>query len=249
MVYLDPAGTQPPGPWVEVGTDHLPDVVLEVDYSTDVRRGKLGLYEAWGFREVWVEVPEGGSPRRRPGLTIHRRVGDGYRNRGGRERRPAGLDGGGDSRRPERAGAVGGDVRRAGTRRPRVGRRRRHRPGRRPVARRTAPRGACGRAFAGIRRKWRKDGPRLFAAFCGAEASPLPSAWPRGLHEKTPPHSRPRRWSVATRRTCWPAWKRGGAEAVPATACSQPRIGHPQGERVLAGGATADRPAQPDRNR
>ena len=79
MVYLDPAGTQPPGPWVEVGTDHLPDVVLEVDYSTDVRRGKLGLYEAWGFREVWVEVPESGSPRRRPGLTIHRRVGDGYR--------------------------------------------------------------------------------------------------------------------------------------------------------------------------
>ena len=79
MVYLDPAGTQPPGPWVEVGTDHLPDVVLEVDYSTDVRRGKLGLYEAWGFREVWVEVPAGGSPRRRPGLTIHRRVGDGYR--------------------------------------------------------------------------------------------------------------------------------------------------------------------------
>ena len=79
MVYLDPAETQPPGPWVEVGTDHLPDVVLEVDYSTDVRRGKLGLYEAWGFREVWVEVPESGSPRRRPGLTIHRRVGDGYR--------------------------------------------------------------------------------------------------------------------------------------------------------------------------
>ena len=79
MVYLDPAGTQPPGPWVEVGTDHLPDIVLEVDCSTDVRRGKLGLYEAWGFREVWVEVPESGSPRRRPGLTIHRRVGDGYR--------------------------------------------------------------------------------------------------------------------------------------------------------------------------
>ena len=79
MVYLDPVETQPPGPWVEVGTDHLPDVVLEVDRSTDVRRGKLGLYEAWGFREVWVEVPEGGAPRRRPGLTIHRRVGDGYR--------------------------------------------------------------------------------------------------------------------------------------------------------------------------
>ena len=79
IVYLDPE-TQPRGPWVEVGSDHLPDVVLEVDYSTDVRRGKLGLYEAWGFPEVWVEVPAFGSPRRRPGLTIHRRSADGYRS-------------------------------------------------------------------------------------------------------------------------------------------------------------------------
>ena len=44
-----------------------------------MRRGKLGVYEAWGFPEVWVEVPEGGSPRRRPGLTIHRRSAAGYR--------------------------------------------------------------------------------------------------------------------------------------------------------------------------
>ncbi len=79
MVYLDPVETRPRGASVEVGSDHLPDVVLEVDYSTDVRRGKLGLYEAWGFPEVWVEVPEAGSPRRRPGLTIHRRGPDGYR--------------------------------------------------------------------------------------------------------------------------------------------------------------------------
>ena len=79
MVYLDPVETRPRGAYVEVGADHLPDVVLEVDYATDVRRGKLGLYEAWGFPEVWVEVPEGGSPRRRPGLTIHRRAADGYR--------------------------------------------------------------------------------------------------------------------------------------------------------------------------
>ena len=66
-----------------MGADHLPDVVLEVDYSTDVRRGKLGLYEAWGFPEVWVEVPDVRSPRqprRRPsGLTIHRLGPDGYR--------------------------------------------------------------------------------------------------------------------------------------------------------------------------
>ena len=79
MVFLDPLETRPAGAAVEVGADHLPDVVLEVDYSTDARRGKLSLYEEWGFPEVWVDVPEGGSPRRRPGLTIHRRAADGYR--------------------------------------------------------------------------------------------------------------------------------------------------------------------------
>ena len=41
-----------------VGRHHYPDVVLEVDHTTDVRRGKLVLYEAWGFPELWVEVPE-----------------------------------------------------------------------------------------------------------------------------------------------------------------------------------------------
>ena len=56
-----------------VGENHYPDVVLEVDYSTDVRRAKLQLYEAWGFPEVWVDVPER-SPWRRPhGITIHLR--------------------------------------------------------------------------------------------------------------------------------------------------------------------------------
>ena len=80
VVFLDPVRTRPRGAAVEVGSDHLPNVVLEVDYATDVRRGKLGLYEAWGFAEVWVEVPEGGSPRRRPGLTIHRRSAEGYRS-------------------------------------------------------------------------------------------------------------------------------------------------------------------------
>ena len=32
-----------------MGSDTLPDVVLEVDNTTDVRRGKLSLYESWGF--------------------------------------------------------------------------------------------------------------------------------------------------------------------------------------------------------
>ena len=56
---------------------------MEVDNTTDVRRGKLALYESWGFPEVWVEVPEDHSPSRpsglRPGLTIHLLEGDRFR--------------------------------------------------------------------------------------------------------------------------------------------------------------------------
>ena len=75
-VYLHPGTARLPGPSAMViGVDDYPDVVLEVDHTTDVRRGKLGLYESWGFPEVWVEVPDqraASSPRiRRAGLTIH----------------------------------------------------------------------------------------------------------------------------------------------------------------------------------
>ena len=78
-VYVHPRRAHLPGPKAMMaGEDDFPDVVLEVDHTTDVRRAKLGLYEAWGFPEVWVEVPDvgaaGRSRRRRPGLTIHRRV-------------------------------------------------------------------------------------------------------------------------------------------------------------------------------
>ena len=58
-----------------VGEHNYPDVVLEVDHTTDVRRGKLKLYESWGFPELWVEVPEHrpkGRPKgRMPGLTMY----------------------------------------------------------------------------------------------------------------------------------------------------------------------------------
>ena len=74
-VYLRPRATRPWGPAIEVGSNVLPDVVLEVDHTTDVRRGKLALYESWGFPELWVEVPDTPSPSRpaglRPGLTIY----------------------------------------------------------------------------------------------------------------------------------------------------------------------------------
>ena len=56
---------------------------MVVDNTTDVRRGKLALYESWGFPEVWVEVPEQSSPSRpaglRPGLTIHLQEGGHFR--------------------------------------------------------------------------------------------------------------------------------------------------------------------------
>ena len=84
LVYVYPTRARlPEGGGIVVGTHDLPDVVLEVDYTTDVRPWKLGMYESWGFPEVWVEVPQrwpGGRRRgRSPGLTIHVLEGGRYR--------------------------------------------------------------------------------------------------------------------------------------------------------------------------
>ena len=74
-VYLDRSVWRPRDPAIMLGVDPLPDVILEVDHTTDVRRNKLPVYEAWGFPEVWVDTPDEPSrnrPRRvRPGLTIY----------------------------------------------------------------------------------------------------------------------------------------------------------------------------------
>ena len=82
-LYLHPGKARLPGASaMVVGEDDFPNLVLEVDHSTDVRRGKLKLYESWGFPEVWVEVPEQRAPSRPrsrlPGLTIHLLQGDIY---------------------------------------------------------------------------------------------------------------------------------------------------------------------------
>ena len=73
-VYLHPGRDRPRGPAMEVGQT-LPDVVLEVDHTTDAYRRKIELYEEWGFPELWVDVPEAPSPsrpkRKVPGLRIH----------------------------------------------------------------------------------------------------------------------------------------------------------------------------------
>ena len=83
-LYLHPDRARLPGAVaMEWGEHDLPDVVLEVDHTTDVYRGKLRLYEAWGFPEVWVEVPDyraaSRPKRRRAGLAIHVLEGEVYR--------------------------------------------------------------------------------------------------------------------------------------------------------------------------
>ena len=80
-VYLRPERVVLPGPRAMVVGEHdIPDVVLEVDHTTDVRRGKLLQYEAWEFPELWIDVPDWPAPSRPrglvPGLTIHL-LGDG----------------------------------------------------------------------------------------------------------------------------------------------------------------------------
>ena len=77
ILYLHPGRARISGPAVVVGEDTLPDVVLEVDHSTDVRRWKLGVYQECGFPEIWVAVPWDHSTRR-PGLTIHVHSDEGY---------------------------------------------------------------------------------------------------------------------------------------------------------------------------
>ena len=83
-VYLHPGrGRLPDAPAMVVGEHDFPDVILEVDHSTDAGRGKLKLYEAWGFPELWIQVPDRPSPSRprsrSPGLTVYRLEGGAYR--------------------------------------------------------------------------------------------------------------------------------------------------------------------------
>ena len=77
VLYLHPDRVRLVRRAIDVDADPLPDVALEVDHTTDVRRRKLGIYKESGFPEVWVLVPWEASVRR-PGLTIHVRRGDVY---------------------------------------------------------------------------------------------------------------------------------------------------------------------------
>ena len=72
VLYLHPERVRLAGPWIDVDADLLPEMVLEVDHSTDVRPCKLGIYMESGFPEIWVLVPWKAS-RRAPGLAGRRR--------------------------------------------------------------------------------------------------------------------------------------------------------------------------------
>ena len=70
-LYLHPDRAVLPEGSLIIGEHDLPDVVLEVDYTTDIRPGKLRVYERWRFPELWAAAPPGA--RRRPaGMTIYR---------------------------------------------------------------------------------------------------------------------------------------------------------------------------------
>ena len=81
VLYLHPDRVRHVRRAIDVDADPLPDVALEVDHTTDVRKRKLGIYMDSGFPEIWVLVPWEASARR-PGLTIHVRRGGGYREEG-----------------------------------------------------------------------------------------------------------------------------------------------------------------------
>ena len=90
-LYLHPGRARLPQGSLVIGEHDLPDVVLEVDHTTDVRPGKLPLYESWGFPELWVVVPPAGARRRRPaGVTIHRLESGRYRSATASRASPAG---------------------------------------------------------------------------------------------------------------------------------------------------------------
>ena len=78
VLYLHPDRVRLMRRAIVVDADLLPDVALEVDHTTDVRKRKLGIYKESGFPEVWVLVPWEASVRT-PGLTIHVRRGEVYR--------------------------------------------------------------------------------------------------------------------------------------------------------------------------
>ena len=109
VLYLHPGRSRPSGRYIDVDRDPLPDVVLEVDYSTDVRRRKLSIYEEGGFPEVWVLAPPGVAAGLAPADDLRARQRRGV-SLGVGERGDSGLETRGDLRRAGRGALVGADL-------------------------------------------------------------------------------------------------------------------------------------------
>ena len=113
VLYLHPDRVRLQGPAIDVDADPLPEVVLEVDHTTDVRRRKLGIYKESGFpRDLGAGAVGGvgaGTGARNP-------CAPGGRIPGGR-REPclSGVDGAGDPPGADRDANVGGGMAGAGT--------------------------------------------------------------------------------------------------------------------------------------
>ena len=75
IIYLNAARANALDSHIDVHGSERPDVVLEVDHTTDARRRKVGLYKQWRIPEIWVEVPDAKAQSRpksrRSVLTIH----------------------------------------------------------------------------------------------------------------------------------------------------------------------------------
>ena len=210
-VYLHPERGRPDGPAIVMGEDVMPDVVVEVDNTTDVRRRKLALYESWKLPEVWVEVPDVRSPsrakNREPGLTIHVLRPDGRYRPAAESRAFPGWTA------DEIHRAMNEPVWSAETMAvlERVGRALRDRdgagPGDAPFLQRTRAEGHGPRAAPkGGRRATPGNGP------CCA-------AWPRAGSTPGPRRGWPNCWPTSTTPSTWPTWATGSSTAPPATIC------------------------------
>ena len=74
-VYLTPPVCYDGHGDIPIQQSGFPDIVMEVDNTTDTRKGKLKLYEEMGVPELWIEVPriwldspDAKPPQRPPGV-------------------------------------------------------------------------------------------------------------------------------------------------------------------------------------
>ena len=112
VLYLHPDRVRLQGPAIDVDADPLPEVVLEVDHTTDVRRRKLGIYKESGVSRDLGAGAVGGFGA--CAGARHSRAPGGRISGGRGEPGLSGVAGGGDPSGAHRGSDVGGRVAGAG---------------------------------------------------------------------------------------------------------------------------------------